>query len=138
MPPHLRNPHTAGPSQPTTPIKTDLRPPIPQTWTPHGLTTRFTQHTSQLSLPFVHRHIRTISGVIRDKTEVTSMTGSSLLGNAADEYLWTHGYQPRSVDLIQQGYEQSNSTEDFVEALAVAGMAMAEAHYLYRLITRQL
>jgi hypothetical protein len=66
------------------------------------------------------------------------MSVSSLLGNAANEYLWSHGYQQRSVELIQQNYEQSNSAEDFVEVLAAAGMAAAEAHYIYKLITRRL
>ena len=79
-----------------------------------------------------------VSGVVHDETEVTPMSISSLLGNAADEYLWAHGYQPRSVDLIQQKYEQSNSVEDFSAALAAAGMAAAEARYLYKLITQQL
>ena len=79
-----------------------------------------------------------ISGIVRDEMEVTPMLMpiSSMLGNAADEYLWAHGYQPRSVHLIQQKYERSNSAEDFIAALAAAGMAAAEARYLYNLITQ--
>jgi hypothetical protein len=42
------------------------------------------------------------------------------------------------VELIQQKYEQSNSTEEFVEVLAAAGMAVAEAHYILKLIARRL
>jgi len=68
--------------------------------------------------------------------EVTPMS-ISLLGNAADEYLWAHGYLQKTVDLIQWEYEQSYDMEDFVNALAKTGMAVAEAQYLYKLISRQ-
>ena len=95
------------------------------------------QRTPAPLRPFIHRHIRTVSGVVRDEVEITPISISSLLGNAADEYLWAHGYQQRTVDLIQQKYEQTNTTEEFVEVLAAAGMAVAEAHYLYRLITQR-
>ena len=62
------------------------------------------------------------------------MSVLSMLGNAANEYLWAHGYQPKSVELIQRAYEES--PEEFVQTLAAAGMALAEAQYLYNLITR--
>lgn len=61
---------------------------------------------------------------------------SPLLGNAANDYLWAHGYLPKSVELIQRIYQESQDAEEFVQSFAAAGMAAAEAQYLYNLITR--
>jgi hypothetical protein len=60
----------------------------------------------------------------------------SMLGTAADDYLWAHGYQPGSVRLIREMYERAAGMSDFVDALTVAGLAMTEARYIFSLINK--
>jgi hypothetical protein len=50
-----------------------------------------------------------------------------MLGTAADEYLWAHGYQPGSVRLIREMYERATEMSNFVDELTAAGLAVTEA-----------
>lgn len=86
------------------------------------------------------RQIRTLTGeIIEHEFEATSMpTSTSLLGRAADEYIWVQGFAQGSASLIRHAYRRSNSEGDFVHHLSKEGMAVVEARYLYNLITQHL
>jgi hypothetical protein len=85
----------------------------------------------------VFRNVRSLSGVIGHETKPTSRSNTvSVLGAAADEYLWAHGYRPGSIRLIREVYEDSAGTNDFVDRLSAAGLAITEARYLFSLINK--
>jgi hypothetical protein len=62
---------------------------------------------------------------------------TSVLGQAADEYLHAHGYLPGTIRLIQNFFEAAASKEDFVNTIVQHGVPVAEAAYLHSLIIRK-
>lgn len=84
----------------------------------------------------VFRLVRDISGIIGYETEPTRGPRTTVLGPAADQYFWAHGYLPGTVNLIQRSYARSTGREDFVEELKQSGVPVTEAIYMYTLISQ--
>ena len=83
----------------------------------------------------VFRYVRNLSGVVgHELTPSTMTTMSSALNPAINHYLWAHGYQPGSIQLIQEIYERARDMSAFVDDLAGAGIPIAEGRYIYSLI----
>ena len=62
------------------------------------------------------------------------MAVNSALTPAANQYLWAHGYQAGSIQLIQSMYERANDADSFANELAVSGVPIAEGRYIFSLI----
>jgi len=80
------------------------------------------------------RHTRVLTGIIGHETRPTARPSTTVLGAAADEYLWAHGYEPGSVRVIQRLYERARGMNEFVDELAAAGVSITEARYIFNLI----
>ena len=75
-----------------------------------------------------------MTGIVGCELVPSTMSVNMVLGPAADNYLWAHGYQPGSIQLIQRSYERATDMESFVNQLADAGVPIAEGHYVFSLI----
>jgi len=56
------------------------------------------------------------------------------LGDLADDYLTSHGYDLDLICQIVDAFDSTASAEDFALFLAPSGFPIAEALFLYRLI----
>jgi hypothetical protein len=86
----------------------------------------------------VYRHKRSLEGIVGEcyfDDQPTIVT--SALGQAADEYLHAHGYQPGSIRLIQKFFEEAGTKDDFVSRMAQHGVPVAEAVYLHSLVVKK-
>lgn len=83
----------------------------------------------------VFRQLCDLSGVTGYEFSPTIQTNArSVLGVAADDYLWAHGYQQGSVNLIKRIYERTGRMDTFADQLSMEGVPVAEARYIYSLI----
>jgi len=82
----------------------------------------------------IFRYTRSLGGVIGHELTPSTMTINSAFSPATNTYLWTHGYQPGSIRLIQEMYERAPDVDSFVDELADAGIPIAEGNYIASLI----
>ncbi|KAJ7615116.1 hypothetical protein DFH06DRAFT_1146169 [Mycena polygramma] len=86
----------------------------------------------------IFSHIRDLTGII--DTIYGSTTGSPVysqynLGKQANKYLHAHGYTDSTIQKIQETWEGSQSSEEFVKLLSPYGMATTEIQWLWEMIT---
>lgn len=112
----------------------------PPSWLPPSSSVVQTAHhmlpdtaLGQKSGPVFH-NIRYLSGIVGYKTTPTPRTNNLALGPAADDYLWAHGYQQGSIQLIQRMYERATRMDGFVAELAREGVPITEGRYIFSLI----
>jgi hypothetical protein len=83
-----------------------------------------------------YQHVREIDGICGtlDQPQFDD-TPLPSFGHIADWYLQAHGYTSKALLHIAYAHDRSSSCQDFVTAIAAKGMPMAEAVFLWGLIT---
>ncbi|KAG2360204.1 hypothetical protein BDR07DRAFT_1487321 [Suillus spraguei] len=84
----------------------------------------------------IYQHICEIDGICgaldQPRFDDTPLPSFSLI---ADWYLQAHGYTSKALLHIAYTHDMSSSCQEFVMAIAAKGMPMAEAVFLWGLIT---
>jgi hypothetical protein len=91
------------------------------------------------STPFPLQHKRNLGGITLSYTRASKLPRqphAPSLGELADDYLQSHGYDLEAMCTIAETYKHSSTAEEFSMSLASSGFAVAEALFLHRLIER--
>ncbi|KAG2347641.1 hypothetical protein BDR05DRAFT_996723 [Suillus weaverae] len=84
----------------------------------------------------IYQHIHEIDGITDDLDKPQfDDTPLPSFGLIADWYLQAHGYTSKVLLHIAYAHDTSSSCQDFVMSIATKGMPMAEAVFLWGLIT---
>jgi len=85
-------------------------------------------------------HERNLAGIVTSHTDqatIPRLPPAPTLGEWADEYIIAHGYDLASICIMADALQQAENCEAFCRILAAKHMSVAEAHYIYKLTSRQ-